>query len=218
MCVKNVVILLVGFIGIMVVSPFIDQHLAILPYNVDSRHFYGEVSHACLFFYHLVSWVSASLITIPILLLVFAKKFAQPKLMRKFAATVLLALAIGPGLMVNLAFKDNWGRPRPYQVIRDGETYVPFWRHNFNSAKDNSFPSGHASIGFFLGVPFLALGRRRAAVVAGIAGGIVIGGVRILQGGHYFSDVMFAGVFVWLAAEIALYLINILDRKGYLGE
>ncbi len=33
-------------------------------------------------------------------------------------AVVFLAatMAIGPGLIVNLGFKDHWGRPRPYQT------------------------------------------------------------------------------------------------------
>ena len=35
-------------------------------------------------------------------------------------AFLLLALALGPGLIVNTALKDHWGRARPSQVVEFG--------------------------------------------------------------------------------------------------
>src|SRR6185369_4203205 len=35
---------------------------------------------------------------------------------RKAALFCLLLLALGPGLLVNVCFKDHWGRPRPRQM------------------------------------------------------------------------------------------------------
>ncbi len=110
--------------------------------------------------------------------------------------------------MVNVAFKEHWGRARPYQVLRDGKQYSPFWQPQFSEKDNNSFPGGHASIGFFLGIPFLAIGRRKVAVIFSLMGGALVGSVRILQGGHYFSDVIFSGIFVWLTAVLVIYVLE----------
>jgi len=206
---------------LLIYSPHIDQWLAILFFNPNSRYFYGETSLYCKFIYSSITWITTILILLPILMLVFSKKiqwFGSSRITRKLALIMLLSMTLGPGLLVNVAFKNNWGRPRPYQVIRDGATFMPVWQHNFNGSKDNSFPSGHASIGFFLGVPLLALGYRRRGLLVSCIGGSLVGIVRIAQGGHYFSDIVFAGIFVWLSAELAVYIINSLDQKGILGE
>ena len=118
------------------------------------------------------------------------------------AAFLLLALALGPGLLVNTVFKDHWGRARPAQVTEFGGT------QHFTSAllpadqctRNCSFPSGHAAMGFYL-VSFAFLvpqaRRRRLAVGAAIAAGAVVGLARMAQGGHFLSDVIFCGFLVY---------------------
>jgi lipid A 4'-phosphatase len=189
-------------------SPIIDQTIASMPYNKTSNIFYGETSYIVSAIYFLVPWLTAMLITVPILILFFSKK--KPSLVKyqRAAIITLLALLIGPGLIVNTVFKNHWGRPRPYQVLRGGETFSPVYKWHQNKPEDNSFCSGHAAIGFFLGVPLLALRRRKMSVIVSVIGGGIIGFIRILQGGHYLSDVLFAGVFVWLSAYLAIYLVD----------
>ena len=104
--------------------------------------------------------------------------------------------------------KDNWGRPRPYQVLRDNEEFRPMYSPNFGDSADNSFPCGHATIGFFIGVPFLVCGRRRRGLAVSIIGGGFIGFIRILQGGHYLTDVIFSGIIIWLSAELVVYMYD----------
>jgi hypothetical protein len=42
--------------------------------------------------------------------------------MRMYGLFILLSVILGPGLLVNLVFKDHWGRPRPRQVVALGGT------------------------------------------------------------------------------------------------
>lgn len=121
---------------------------------------------------------------------------------RKQAAYVLLVLVVGPGLLVNSLFKDNWGRARPDQVRQfDGpRQFTPAWLPSDQCHKNCSFVCGDASVGFVI----LSLGfvsrRPRRWLIAGIATGGMLGLMRIGQGGHFLSDVIFSFYVVYLAA------------------
>lgn len=200
--------LFLGLIAFVIVSPDIDQSLSIIPYNSNITRFYGETHLWCSIVYYSVPVITTLCVLIPLWYLFKSRSMENPKKTRAAALIVVLSLAIGPGLIVNTVFKNNWGRPRPYQVIRDGKTFSPVYKPNFNQPKNNSFPCGHASIGFFLGVPLLARGFRRKGLIISAVAGSFIGFVRMLQGGHYLSDVIFSGVLVWLAAELVTYIVN----------
>jgi lipid A 4'-phosphatase len=110
-------------------------------------------------------------------------------------AFVVLAGALGPGLLVNSGFKDNWQRARPYQVEPFGGA-AQFTRAAVMTDQcDNncSFVSGHVACGFFFAS--LMLVQRRRALVCGMAGvtaGLVIGFARMADGAHWLSDVLWA--------------------------
>jgi lipid A 4'-phosphatase len=117
-------------------------------------------------------------------------------------ALLLLALAIGPGLVVNVIFKDHWGRARPAQSAAFGGTarFTPAFVPSDQCRTNCSFPAGDPSNGFVLvAVGFLiAAPRPRRAVLAGaVALGALIGVVRIAQGGHFLSDVLASGFLVF---------------------
>ena len=116
---------------------------------------------------------------------------------------LLLALMIGPGLITNVLLKPNWGRPRPVQITQFGgtEQYVPPLIPSHQHG--HSFPSGHAATAFYL----MSLGwvfrrRRRLWLTLGVLAGIGVGYVRIVQGGHFLSDVIFAFVVIWLTNSL----------------
>lgn len=209
--------LIIITIGLLVFSPILDTIIANAVYYPQTHQFMGEISTTCEVIYYLVPVITVLLIIIPFVVLWLSYyrkiKLTQAKA-RRFAVITLLSLAIGSGLLVNMVFKENWGRARPYQVLRDHEQYSKFWQPHSNRPLDNSFPSGHASIGFFLGVPLLALGYRKRALVVSIAGGAIIGGVRILQGGHYLSDVICAGIIVYLSTQLVVFIVNKYDPKN----
>lgn len=128
--------------------------------------------------------------------------------LKKQALFLLLLLAIGPGLLVNLALKDHLGRARPREIHEFGGQY-PFtqiWRHG-TAGKNSSFPSGHAAVAFYLMAPWFVLrGRKRIQASCWLAGGLtygcLVGTARILQGGHFLLDVFWAGGLVYLSGEI----------------
>lgn len=127
---------------------------------------------------------------------------------------LFLLLAIGPGLLVNSVFKENWGRPRPRQVVEFGGDmpFLPVWQKGV-AGEGNSFASGHASIGFYTLAPFFVLRRRnrfwaRVALAAGMTYGALMGAGRMVQGGHFFSDVVWAWGFVFLSGVTLYYLLK----------
>lgn len=129
---------------------------------------------------------------------------------RRAACVITLTFLIGAGLLVNVLLKEYWGRPRPKQLVQFGGTeafrpfYSPIWNHRTDQFK--SFPSGHATMGFL----FLSLGlvgryeQKRWLYVTGMAFGVIFGSVlsytRLIQGGHFFTDVLAAGFLMWLLA------------------
>ncbi|HZS84727.1 MAG TPA: phosphatase PAP2 family protein [Stellaceae bacterium] len=136
---------------------------------------------------------------------------------------LLLALALGPGLLVNTGLKDHWGRARPVQVsaFGGGKDFTPALEPAAECQRNCSFVSGHAALGFSL-IAFAFLvptrRRRRIAILAAVAAGALFGLARIAQGGHFLSDVVFAGFLVtaicWLlhrlivASDLLLHLVR----------
>lgn len=119
---------------------------------------------------------------------------------------LVLVLALGPGLLVNVILKDHWGRPRPRDIVQFGgkmEFQQP-WQPGI-PGKGRSFPSGHSSAAFYIATPYLVY-RRSRAVYAGfwLAGGILFGiamsYARIAQGGHFLSDTLWSFGLVWITA------------------
>ena len=119
----------------------------------------------------------------------------------RLALYLALSLAVGPGLIVNQLFKENWGRARPSQVTQFGgeKRFSPAFVIAGQCPRNCSFVSGDASIGFAtLALALLAARRRSLAVAAALGAGAALGAMRIAQGGHFLSDVVFAGVFTTL--------------------
>lgn len=127
---------------------------------------------------------------------------------RLSAAFLALVMLVGPGLVTNSLLKEHWGRPRPRQIEEFGGRYrfEPVWMYDASS-RGKSFPSGHASVAFFLmALYFVALYHRWPSrvrwglLVAGLVFGFFMGVARMAQGGHFASDVLWAFAVVWLVA------------------
>ncbi|HUK59582.1 MAG TPA: phosphatase PAP2 family protein [Stellaceae bacterium] len=116
-------------------------------------------------------------------------------------AFLVLALALGPGLVVNTIFKDHWGRARPEQIVEFGGAahFSPPFVPSDQCTRNCSFPAGDPSNGFVLvaaGFLMAAPGARRAAMAGAVGLGALIGIVRVAQGGHFLSDVIASGFLV----------------------
>jgi len=140
---------------------------------------------------------------------------------RRAGIFLLLALALGPGLMVNTVFKDHWGRARPAQLAEFGgdKHYVIAGKPGDQCRSNCSFPAGDPSVGFVLvSVAFLLPGGRgRRWAMAGALGlGSALGLMRIAQGGHFLSDVVATGFLVFGLSWALYRLIVAWDGLGAL--
>src|SRR5579863_6934684 len=81
---------------------------------------------------------------------------------------VLLALALGPGLVVNGILKDHWGRARPAQVTEFGgaRQFTPAPLIADQCDRNCSFVAGHPAVGFaLLAYAYLARSGRRKRLI-----------------------------------------------------
>jgi lipid A 4'-phosphatase len=133
-------------------------------------------------------------------------------------AYLVLMFALGPALIANTVLKDHWHRARPAHTEQFGgqKHYTPPLLIADQCDRNCSFISGEASLGFaFMAFGFVARTpqRRRLGIAAGITLGSLFGLLRMAEGGHYLSDVYFAGLFM---ALIAWLLHRLFITRGWL--
>jgi membrane-associated PAP2 superfamily phosphatase len=164
--------------------------------------------------YHVTPWIGRALFLGSAWLLLRAcwRGRAPARWQWRRAAALHLVLLLGLGLVVHAVFKERWGRPRPYEVqaFAGTHTYVPALRPGGTCQRNCSFVSGHAATGFALvslGM-FSARARRRRWFGVALCSGLLIGAGRVLQGGHFISDVLFAGWLMWA--------VTVLTREAWL--
>ena len=136
--------------------------------------------------------------------------FASAKVWRRRLLAWLIMAVLGLGLVVDWALKDNVGRPRPEQLELFGgsKPFVPAFELSSHCDVNCGFVSGHAAAGFSLMTwgMWAAWSRRKRWLGVGLAAGLFIGSVRIAQGGHFLSDVVFSGWAVWLTYLLIRYV------------
>jgi len=155
-------------------------------------------------------------ISLSVLALSYIRKNLIPY--RNIFLVFVLAMMLGPGLIINVLLKPGWGRPRPRQIeqFSGTEPYQPFYAPRFGytgSDKYKSFPSGHASMGFYFFVVAVVGSRlkNRPMIIVGytsaIVLGVILGITRVAQGGHFFSDIVIAALITWWVALIVDWMV-----------
>lgn len=208
--------------GGSVLLPSLDLWTSNLFYRPGAGFFLGDWPAFRLIHSGLPYAVGACVV---ILLLLLAAAFVRRRAILGIDAHgaffLLAALALGPGVTVNTIFKDHWGRARPSQIVVFGgdkafsRAFVP----SDQCARNCSFSAGDPAIGFYLvSVAFLLPSprRRRTGIVAAIALGAALGVVRIAQGGHFLSDVIASGFFVYGASWLLYRALIVQDGIGML--
>lgn len=127
---------------------------------------------------------------------------------RKITLLIMLALFIGPAVTINVVLKNYSGRPRP-RDIKEFNGKMDF-KNVFElgtPGRGHSFPSGHASMGFLFTALYFAFKKKNkpaayTALFGGIIYGSALGAVRMAQGGHFMSDVIWAFGITFISAEL----------------
>ncbi|MBP7190182.1 MAG: phosphatase PAP2 family protein [Rickettsiaceae bacterium] len=126
-------------------------------------------------------------------------------LMRKKIATspalfLVITAILGPGLTVNYALKEHIGRARPRDILEfHGDKAFTGALRPCNECRHNcSFPSGHAAMGYYFTAISYVVPEpyKTPAFLFGVGLGSIIGMGRIIQGGHFLSDVVFSGLII----------------------
>lgn len=165
------------------------------------------------FIFRLVYWITDALaILLPLaLLIILWRRRPLFGIDRIGAIFLIVSLVVGPGLIVNSALKDHWGRARPGQIVEfgGGKQFTPALEPSDQCERNCSFPAGHPAIGFYF-VSFALLvpaaRQRRRVFGAATLAGTLIGLMRMAQGAHFLSDVVFSGLIVvgisWLSYQL----------------
>lgn len=199
---------------IFIFFPQIDIFISTLFYSQTEGFFWANNAFV-LFLYAIPKpIVMLSILALIILFidLSFRKRLfnIRPLLLFYFISVMV----IGPGLIVNTLFKDNWGRSRPADVMEfhGPMTFTPAWIIAHQCNENCSFVCGHAGGAYSLiALALLVKRRRKMALALAIGIGSLVGLARIIQGAHFFSDVLFSFIFVYLTAKIIYYFV--FDKK-----
>jgi lipid A 4'-phosphatase len=126
---------------------------------------------------------------------------------RRALLFLFVALALGPGLLVNSILKDASGRARPAQIEQFGGTrhFTPAFVLADECDRNCSFVSGHVAAatmpvaGYFVAV---TRRRRRQWLAGGVVLGLAVGLARLAVGAHFLSDVVLAMFLTWAVCAL----------------
>ncbi len=189
------------FISILIFSilifgfyPQIDLEVSSLFYDAQSG-FYLKKN---IFFYFIykalpILMVVTLLSLISMLIYQYRKNVEFEVLNKKAIFFLLTFLLIGPGLITNSIFKEYSGRARPVKMVQFGgkAEFTPFYEVSDECSKNCSFISGHVGASIFF-IAFAFLYRSRKIFYIALGFGLLMALTRVVGGGHFLSDVVFA--------------------------
>ena len=155
-----------------------------------------------------------AIVLVAVLVIKLIWPYRQSLLRPRDIVFILSTLAIGPGIITNLIFKDNWGRPRPYQVVDLRRRATPSsasWKITHYCGHNCSFVSGEGSSSMWLLTLAVLLPPRwrPTGIRVLLAFGAVFSLNRVLFGAHFLSDVILGWWITLLVIAIAYRLFYV---------
>ncbi len=213
-----IITLAIAFVSGVAFGLYPEFDLAVSRYVygvVDSvnNHFAWRVYQPVMVARDVGLWVSTGRLAPAVIALLIKLILPRRRLLISGRAILFLlaTMALGPGLLVNVVLKDHWGRSRPIDVTQFGgsEHFVAWWDPRGDCPNNCAFVSGDVAGAVWTVAPAaLAPPQWRAlAYGAALALGAGMAAIRMMAGGHFISDVVFAGVFMFLIIWLAYGLI-----------
>jgi len=181
-------------------GPSVDLYISGLFYYGESEFVLQSLDLTSIFFREiLLPLILIYILILPVLgrLTKIDKIFFNYKFSIKEILLLWVSQIIGVLIFVNLILKNLWGRARPNEVLQLGgkETFSPWYEITDACGSNCSFVSGDASVGFSIIILYL-ITKKVIFLYASIVAGFVLGLIRIMAGGHFLSDIFFAGFFI----------------------
>ena len=110
------------------------------------------------------------------------------------------ASALSILIIINLFLKNIWGRARPGDIIQLGGSgdFTPWYQISDACNSNCSFVSGDAAVGFSL-IIFYFIIKKEAYFWLSVFFGFCLGLIRIMEGGHFVSDIIMAVIIVYIS-------------------
>ena len=198
----------------LTVGPTLDMYISGLFLGSDSKFLLQNYDILSIIFRKvLLPILLAYMLIVPIISYVFKidKVYFGHKFLAKEIFFIWFSQIVTMLIFVNLILKNFWGRARPGDVVGLGgvDYFTPWYEYSVSCNTNCSFVSGDASVGFSVIILYL-ITKNIVFFYISIVSGMVIGLVRIIEGGHFLSDVLFAGIVIIILNSLlfALYKKN----------
>tara|TARA_B100000686_G_C16803290_1_gene987812 strand:+ start:4711 stop:6066 length:1356 start_codon:yes stop_codon:yes gene_type:complete len=132
---------------------------------------------------------------LPISQLYFNFKFNLKEILFIWSTSFINVLII-----VNLLLKNLWGRARPGDVLELGgkESFSPWFQISDSCSTNCSFVSGDAAVGFSI-IALYFITKNKFYLWSSLVLGASLGMIRIMEGGHFLSDVVMSAAIIYFA-------------------
>jgi len=191
--------LLIGCLFITV-GPSLDLYVAGLFYKGASQFYLQSFDILSIFFRDIfLPFILIYILIVPVVgyfikidRLYFGYKFSLKEIFLIWVSQIICVL-----IFTNLILKNLWGRARPNDILElGGQENFSIWYKLSDACDTNcSFVSGDASVGFSVIILYF-ITKKNIFIYFSIIFGFLLGLVRIMAGGHFLSDVFFAGIFM----------------------
>jgi len=212
----RVALIAFGLLAVLFIAfPQLDLAASGLFYLGDGKWLLARDSAWLALPYHGLPRAGQSLLLVLLILFLlgFWQRFPRLKARRAAIGFLIVGGLLGPILLVDATLKEHSGRTRPVNTVNFGgsKLFTPAFIPADQCQKNCSFVSGHVATASFI-MAFGWLGApavRRRWLLASIACGGFFALVRMVPGGHFLSDTIFA----WFATYFSLWFTEWLFRK-----
>lgn len=201
--------------------PQLDIYISSLFYLGTPYRFQLAEWQVAVFIRHALVWffTFSGIVIVSAIIWAYFKSQNPANISGKKWIYLAACLVIGPGFITNLILKDQWGRARPVHIQTFGGkmVFTPPLIMSDQCKRNCSFVSGESSSIFMLFFAFgfvMAPAFKKYFILSLVFGGLA-GLIRIGAGGHFTSDVIFSGIFMFLTATI-LYWLFFYSRWSHL--